>query len=196
MRISSGYLRNMPLTAPPGDSTRPTPEKVRQAIFNSLANKLEKAHVLDIFAGTGAFGIEALSRGAKSCVFVESAKTALQALKKNIEEAERRFIAQNLPPPEQSIIQFSFPDGMKKIPKNQQFDIIWLDPPYSYSRIVAEEIFEFARDLMQKDACLVMESESADQNEIVEIAKDYSHFLELAATKTYGRSSVTTWVKI
>ncbi len=87
MRIVGGTLGGRVIRAPGGAATRPTSEKVRQAIFNILPG-LENAYVLDLFAGSGALGLEALSRGAARTVFVESAKPALAALRANIEALE------------------------------------------------------------------------------------------------------------
>ncbi|MGE3066428.1 MAG: 16S rRNA (guanine(966)-N(2))-methyltransferase RsmD [Hyphomicrobiaceae bacterium] len=90
MRVVGGQLRGRALVAPPGDATRPTSDRVREAVFNILAHgipdfTIEGARVLDLFAGTGALGLEALSRGAAFCVFVEEAAEARGAIRANIE---------------------------------------------------------------------------------------------------------------
>lgn len=86
MRVVAGELGGRRLVAPPGNDTRPTSDKVRQAIFNALdsAGLLDGALVVDLFAGSGALGIEALSRGAESCVFVERDRAAVTALRENL----------------------------------------------------------------------------------------------------------------
>lgn len=86
MRVISGEFGGRRLVTPEGDTTRPTTDKVRQAVFNSLASMgvLEGAVVADLFAGSGALGIEAVSRGAEKCVFVERDRAALIALRENI----------------------------------------------------------------------------------------------------------------
>jgi 16S rRNA (guanine966-N2)-methyltransferase len=89
MRIIAGQWRGRALAAPPGDTTRPTADRVREALFSMLASRLgsfEGLRVLDGFAGTGALGLEALSRGAAHCVFVETGRDALTALRANIEK--------------------------------------------------------------------------------------------------------------
>lgn len=85
MRIASGHLRGRPIAAPTGNATRPTTDRTRAAIFDALAARMEfdDAHALDLFAGTGALGFEALSRGALSCTFVETAPAALHVLRSN-----------------------------------------------------------------------------------------------------------------
>ena len=87
MRVIAGTARGLRLDAPPGRSTRPTLDRVRESIFNALtsADLLAGSVVLDAFAGSGALGIEALSRGAETCVFVERDRAALAALRSNLE---------------------------------------------------------------------------------------------------------------
>lgn len=87
VRVVAGELRGRRIVAPPGNDTRPTSDKVRQAVFNALesAGLVDGAAVVDLFAGSGAMGIEALSRGASSCVFVERDRAALASLRSNIE---------------------------------------------------------------------------------------------------------------
>ena len=87
MRIIAGRWRGRPLLAPPGDSTRPTADRVREALFSMLASRLgsfEGLQVADLFAGSGALGLEALSRGAAHCVFVENDRRAADAIRANI----------------------------------------------------------------------------------------------------------------
>lgn len=87
MRIIAGKWRGRPLVAPKGEATRPTADRVREALFSMLASRVgsfEELAVADFFAGSGALGIEALSRGAASCVFVEQDKPALDALRTNL----------------------------------------------------------------------------------------------------------------
>ena len=87
MRIISGEWRSRPLVAPKGDTTRPTADRTRETLFSMLTSRLgsfEDLRVLDLFAGSGALGLEALSRGAAHCTFVEQDHLALDALEKNI----------------------------------------------------------------------------------------------------------------
>ncbi|MFZ1477216.1 MAG: RsmD family RNA methyltransferase, partial [Sphingorhabdus sp.] len=87
MRIISGTWRSRPLVAPKGDTTRPTADRTRETLFSMLTSRLgtfEGLQVLDLFSGSGALGLEALSRGAAHCVFVEQDRAALSALETNI----------------------------------------------------------------------------------------------------------------
>ena len=122
MRIIAGEWRGRTIAAPPGDATRPTSDRTRETLFNMLASRLgtfEGLSVVDLFAGSGALGLEALSRGAESCLFVEQDGAAVKAIRNNIEK---------LGAARQSIVQTGsvFSLGPAKLPH----DLILLDPPY------------------------------------------------------------------
>jgi 16S rRNA (guanine966-N2)-methyltransferase len=122
MRIIAGRWRGRPLDSPPGTGTRPTSDRAREGLFSMLASRLgsfEGLNVADLFAGTGALGLEALSRGAAHCTFVEKDRAALDTLRRNIarlgaaDRADLRAQAvEHAPPPP------------------RPFDLIMLDPPY------------------------------------------------------------------
>jgi 16S rRNA (guanine(966)-N(2))-methyltransferase RsmD len=102
---------------------RPTSALVREAIFNILGEEIRGARVLDLFSGTGALGIEALSRGAKTATFVEQNNAALQVLQKNLENCGLQEVSR--------VISRSVSQGLKQLAaRPQQFDLIFLDPPY------------------------------------------------------------------
>ncbi len=125
MRITGGKARGIPLKAPAGDKTRPAMDAIREAVFSHLGPRVEGAAVLDLCAGTGAYGLEALSRGAASCVFVEKSPAALTALEANV-TAVIKSIGEGLPAVVQSANAFSWlPDG------DHLFDLIFIDPPYA-----------------------------------------------------------------
>ncbi len=118
MRIIAGKWRGRALKAPPGDATRPTSDRAREALFSMLASRLgsfEGLAVADIFAGTGALGLEALSRGATHCTFVEQDRAALEALRANIATLGADALVRA-----QSATGFS----------GGPFDLVFLDPPY------------------------------------------------------------------
>ena len=93
MRITSGNARGIWLNSPKGDSTRPATDAARQAIFSSIGDAIIGSRVLDIFAGTGAYGLEAASRGASEILFVESDKKALDALKSNVSQKKKDAVS-------------------------------------------------------------------------------------------------------
>jgi len=130
MIVGSGWAKSMKMKVPGGATTRPTSAKVRAAALNTLAPWLEEANVLDVFAGAGGMGIEALSRGAKACVFVESGKQALRCLHENITELKRRAEKQQIQVPDIHVLgsdASSTGDRLKHIYKP---DVVFIDPPY------------------------------------------------------------------
>jgi len=122
MRIIAGTWRGRTIEAPPGQATRPTADRVREALFSMLASRLgsfEDLHVADLFAGSGALGLEALSRGAAEVTFVESDARASTAIRRN---AEKLGTADNI-----QILRGS----ALALPPSKPFDLILADPPYA-----------------------------------------------------------------
>ena len=156
MRIIAGQARGRRLTSPPGEETRPTLDRVREAIFSSLTPYLYGAAALDAFAGSGAMGLEALSRGAKSCLFVENDRKTADLVKQNLKACAlpggsvvcadcRRIIAEA---------------GAK----GQQFDLIFLDPPYN-SGLLPEVLQLIAEQhLLAEDGQIVAETTRKDSD--------------------------------
>ncbi|GAA0731416.1 16S rRNA (guanine(966)-N(2))-methyltransferase RsmD [Sphingomonas japonica] len=121
MRIIAGAWRGRPLVAPKGQATRPTADRTREALFSMLVSRLgtlEGLAVADLFAGSGALGLEALSRGAASCLFVEQDRAALDALRTNV--AKLGAIAADIRA--QSVLALG--------PATRPLDLILMDPPY------------------------------------------------------------------
>ncbi|MCB1107675.1 MAG: 16S rRNA (guanine(966)-N(2))-methyltransferase RsmD [Chlamydiia bacterium] len=121
MRITGGTLKNQPLKVPKGGQTRPTSEKVRQSIFNSYQHYIEGANFLDLFAGSGAMGIEALSRGAKSATFIEKNPSAFKTLEENLSNLDLFSQA--------TVLKGDVFTLLKRL-KGETFDLIYIDPPY------------------------------------------------------------------
>jgi 16S rRNA (guanine966-N2)-methyltransferase len=122
MRIISGQWRSRPLIAPKGDTTRPTADRTRETLFSMLASRLgsfEDLHVLDLFAGSGALGLEALSRGAATCTFVEQDRAALDALESNIAKLGAKAQCDVR---KSSVLSLG--------PARGAYDLILMDPPY------------------------------------------------------------------
>jgi len=123
MRISAGEHRGRKLKSPPGRQTRPTSDLVRQALFNVLGARLQGARILDLFAGTGAVGLEALSRGAASATFVEREPAALRSLRDNVAAlsagGRARVLAAEVLPTIRRLAE-----------AGERFDCVFLDPPY------------------------------------------------------------------
>jgi len=141
MRIIAGSLRSRTLVAPPGLATRPTSDRLRETLFNVLAPRIEGAAFLDLHAGSGAVGIEALSRGAATVTFVERAPAALKVLRANLARlglaagfrihpgsvgAFLRHAADAAPKPEHHEKRERYEEALKR----EHYEVVFLDPPY------------------------------------------------------------------
>lgn len=126
MRIISGSMRGRKLHAPPGLDVRPTSDKVKEALFNILSDRIEGASFLDLYAGTGSVGIEALSRGARAVVFVEKSKRHIGFLKKNLSLTSLE--------PRSIIFGMEATEFLRK-KRAGPFDFIFIDPPYEGEEI-------------------------------------------------------------
>ena len=123
MRLISGTAGGIPIEVPK-TVTRPTQDRVRQAVFSMLAEVIADARVLDLFAGSGAFGLECLSRGAQSCHFVEHDRRACDVIRRNI--TKTRLANATVRPAE----TFQALDHLRKT--EQTFDLVFADPPYAH----------------------------------------------------------------
>jgi len=174
MRIISGQWRGRPLDAPPGQGTRPTADRVRETLFSMLASRLgtfEGLRVADLFAGSGALGLEALSRGAAFAAFVETDSAASRVIRGNIErlgagERARVLGGSALP-----------------LPTSEPFDLIFADPPY------AEGSGSAAVDAVQRAGWLAaggwMSVETSRADEVAAAA------FEIDSSRVVGRARLT-----
>lgn len=162
MRIISGQAKGRKLFPPPGQSKeiRPTSDRAREALFSILGSRIKNSLVLDLFAGTGALGCEALSRGAESVTFVDLNKQALTLIKKNIplipEGVRRSTVIQH-------DLRRSLPFPAVTTPDNAPFDLIFADPPYQKG--LTEKILFFldkSTVLSQKVLIIVEEIKGVD----------------------------------
>jgi 16S rRNA (guanine966-N2)-methyltransferase len=120
MRIFSGTLRQKELVLPKNQDFRPTTSKLRMQVFNICQQGLEGAHMLDLFAGSGAMGFEAISRGAAHCTFVEKEKALVSALHQNIENLGLKNVC--------TVFPGDVISAIKKL--SQPFSFVYIDPPY------------------------------------------------------------------
>ena len=150
MRIVAGRWGGRRLTAPRGDAVRPTADRVREALFSILGDAVPGARVLDLFAGSGALGLEALSRGAASATFVDSSAAALAALRANLDalgaEAEVRRA---------DALRF-----LRGAPgEARHYDLVLLDPPYRLAERLGRELSEALPPVLAPSALVVSESD-------------------------------------
>ena len=169
MKIISGSFKNRSLITPKDSSVRPTTDKVRNAIFSSLFDKVEGAKVLDLCCGTGAFGLEALSRGADHCTFVD---IRTDYVKKNVQMADRGTYKVLKTKAESIVERF-----------DKKFDIIFIDPPYG--KIDPCEMIKQICDneILASDGVLIYE-------ESVRTEFSYPEKVELSSEKRYGDTKI------
>ncbi len=153
MRIIAGSKKGLRLTAGRGRAVRPTADRVKATVFNLLGSRMAGATVLDLFAGSGSLGIEALSRGALRAVFVEQARSAVRVLRANLARAGFEERAQ--------VWACSTEVALARLgAEGAQFELIFADPPYGQGLALAtlERVEEL--NLLTREGCLVLEHET------------------------------------
>ncbi len=145
MRVISGTARGRKLISPEGYDTRPTTDNVKESLFNIIQFDIEGRRVLDLFAGSGQLGIECLSRGAKSAVFVDERREAVKIIWENLKKCG--FTA-----------EVYLTDAESYLRKGEKFDIVFVDPPYEsdYYEIVMKNINLF--DILNEGGIIIFES--------------------------------------
>jgi 16S rRNA (guanine966-N2)-methyltransferase len=186
LRISSGIAKGISLKCPAGLHLRPTSARVRQAVFSAIHEKIPGSSVLDLFAGTGAMGIEALSRGANNAVFVELSSTCFKVIRQNLQLTRLSHKA--------SVIKGNVLRIVRRLGRDhRKFDIVIADPPYhrktkGQSReSVAEKTLNTLvdSDILHKNSLVVVEHSAADT------ALHTVHALRILSTKKHGGTSIS-----
>jgi 16S rRNA (guanine966-N2)-methyltransferase len=167
MRVIAGEHRGRPLIAPRGQGTRPTPDRVREAVFSILAS-VAGARVLDLFAGSGALAIEALSRGAAQATLVDSSRAAVAAIRRNL-------TALGLQADVHPMRAAAFLERARAA--GRQYDLVFLDPPYRHASALGAELSTALAPLLAPEARVVAESDRRAPLEL---------HLELFDTRRYG----------
>jgi 16S rRNA (guanine966-N2)-methyltransferase len=171
MRVVAGVYGGRRLKAPPGRATRPTSDRVREALF-SILGPIEGARVLDLYAGSGALGIEALSRGASEAVFVDSDARAVTAIESNLETVGARA----------RVHRRDALKWLESAPRGEDaFDLVFADPPYSSASRIAGRLSELLPPLLTDTSLTVTES---DKREPLLLA------LPLVDERTYGDTRI------
>lgn len=153
MRVISGSAKGRPLKAVPGNGTRPTTDKVKEAMFSIIGPYFDGGQVLDLFAGTGGLGIEALSRGMEHGVFIDMEYKSIEVIKSNVQSARLTEQAE--------IYRNEAGRALKVLQKREAtFDLVFLDPPYRMKNGIElmQEMHE--RDLLNPGATIVLEFET------------------------------------
>jgi 16S rRNA (guanine966-N2)-methyltransferase len=150
MRVIAGTHRGRELTAPKGRDTRPTSDRVREALFSILGDRVADARVLDLYAGSGALAIEALSRGAAQATLVDSSKAAIEAIRRNLEALEM----------EAEVTAQTASRFLERARKNaRQYDLVFLDPPYRHASTLGRVLTAALVPVLAADARVVAESD-------------------------------------
>lgn len=178
MRVISGTCRGRKLSSIDGKTTRPTSDRTREALFSILGHRILGARVLDLFAGTGALGIEALSRGAREAVFIDMDDAACRVLKKNLELC--RMTDRALVERRDAVSSLSILTARQEL-----FDLIFLDPPYDQGLI--QQVVSDPRflSLLALNGTVIAEH-SLRENAFPEISG-----LDIVDQRKYGRTGIT-----
>jgi 16S rRNA (guanine966-N2)-methyltransferase len=148
VRVIAGTLGGRRITAPPGTSTRPTADRVREALFSILGARVRDARVLDLFAGSGALGIEALSRGAASATFVDSDPAAVRAVRANLHGLEAEVVRRDAR---------SWLRAARE--RADPYDLVFLDPPYRQAPELGPVLAEPVAAVLAPGGLVVSESD-------------------------------------
>ena len=172
MRVISGKNRGTKLVAPEGMTTRPTDDMLKENIFNLIGPIKPESSVLDLFAGSGQIGIEFLSRGAKSAVFVDNNIKAIKSIKQNLEKTKHTD--------ESKVIKSSANSALSRL-RGEKFDYIYLDPPYDEKNFLLE-VF----NIIDKSDIIKIGAEI-----IIETVKDFSiSNVNIIKERVYGKRKV------
>ena len=180
MRIITGRARGVKLDTLAGENTRPTSERAKEAVFSMLQFDIEGRRVLDIYAGSGQMGLEAVSRGAQSATFVDSSRAAVEIIKRNAEKTRLADFCR--------VLCANAEDFIRTARGRECFDIVFIDPPYALraAALTAGALLEAG--MLKPSAIIVCESEEAD---IFESAPQLRAKFEVMKNAKYGAAHVT-----
>ncbi len=176
MRVITGIARGMRLNTLEGDDiTRPTGEKVKEALFSMIQFEIEGSRVIDLFAGSGQLGIEALSRGAESCVFCDKNMDAFKLIKENLQHTKLFKQAK--------VVCCDYNDALR----SGMYDIAFVDPPYSKG--ILDDVLPKLAPRMSDSGVIICEC--AERDEIPETAGNFT----LTQRRRYGKTSLAIYRK-
>lgn len=179
MRVISGKARGTKLSSIDDIATRPTLDRVKESLFNIIQNKIPESIVLDLFAGSGAIGIECISRGAEKVYFCEKSHIASKMIYQNLEKT--KFLE------ESTVIQKDYEVALKMLKeKNISFDIIYIDPPYMKNIAIHSVEQILTLNLLKEDGIIIIETDD-ENRELKELEKLKVQVYDL---RKYGRVSL------
>ena len=156
MRIISGEAKGRPLFAPSGSQTRPTSDKIRGALFNIIGSRVLDARVLDLFGGSGALALEALSRGARDAVIADSSRQARQAIDRNARNVLKEDFEHRV-----RILNQDYRSALAAA-QGQAFDLVFLDPPYRMTQAYGDALERLLKAGMLAPGCLIVMERQKD----------------------------------
>ncbi|HSX22186.1 MAG TPA: 16S rRNA (guanine(966)-N(2))-methyltransferase RsmD [Gaiellaceae bacterium] len=174
MRIIAGEKRGHTIHAPKGVDTRPTSDRVRENVFN-LVGPVDDASVLDLFAGSGAYGLEALSRGAARVVFVELDRDAVRTIERNLDKLRLKGTVLR----QDAITTLATEAGTRK-----KYDLVLVDPPYDMYLDLQPQLARYLPSVLADDGVLVVETGVRIEPELP---------LEQRTTRKYGQARITVY---
>lgn len=151
MRVIAGSRKRLPLKTVPGTNTRPTTDRIKETIFNMMANDIYDCNFLDLFSGSGQMGIEALSRGARTAYFVEKDKKAIQCIRDNLSFTKLS---------EQAVVMgMDIRVALANLRDKEKFQVIFMDPPYHFEleESTLQQIYDC--NLLDEDGYIVVEAD-------------------------------------
>ena len=178
MRIITGSARGTNLETLPGEATRPTSDRVKEALFSMIQFEIEGRRALDLFAGSGALGLEALSRGARQCVLIDVSRQACEVITAN---AKKTHLYDKC-----RISTGDHASFLRGAAGKEQFDLIFLDPPYD-SAYVSETLAGIASgDLLAPGGKIICETDNGALPASKRLLKDETYHAEKVATQVFG----------
>ena len=175
MRIIAGERKGHTIYAPKSASTRPTSDRVRENVFNIVAPWVEDARVLDLYAGSGAMGLEALSRGAASAVFVEADADAVRAIERNLDKLRLSGA---------TVVRVNATSGLaQEATAGRKYDLVFADPPYAMTDF--DTLARYFPSVLAEDGLLVLESAARTEPELPELA--------VRTSRKYGSTRITVF---
>jgi 16S rRNA (guanine(966)-N(2))-methyltransferase RsmD len=183
-RVVSGTARGTILETVKGQKTRPTADKVKEAVFSSLSTRLYGARFLDLFSGTGQIGIEALSRGAESAAFIDQSKDGIRCITKNLQKTHFEEKA--------AVIMADAHAGILRLKEGRPFDLVYMDPPYDE----AISYFHMAASLLLKQQLLTDGAVVLLEHRATDIPDAFVMNLKLKRSCKYGTIMVSFYERV
>lgn len=181
MRIITGKARGVRLATLSGEHTRPTSERAKEAVFSMLQFEIQGKEVLDLFSGSGQMGLEALSRGARHAVLCDSAREAVEVIRKNAEKTRLLSLCE--------ILCMDYRLALRSLRRKCRFDLVFLDPPYALGAIPAVLKGLIEGDMLSGGAIVVCET--AEEGDVFADEERLRDRFEILRAVRYGAAFVT-----